>query len=141
MRLIAWWMFGFAISVGLGMLLTPWLLSRIRSYITQKAEHRGEVIDEEVIEKTHLASLYVPGWLVGITERVFFTILVAFDVSSTATAMIGWITIKMLTDWHRILKPDEKPWVRSLAFSALLGNMISLLFALIGGLICRLGRF
>jgi Na+/pantothenate symporter len=62
LRLIAWWMFGFAISVGLGMLLTPWLLSRIRSYITQKAEHRGEVIDEEVIEKTHLASLYVPGW-------------------------------------------------------------------------------
>lgn len=77
----------------------------------------------------------------GHYRTLFFTILVAFDVSGTATAMIGWVTVKMLTDWHRILKPDAELGVRSSAFASLLGNMISLIFALIGGLICRLGKY
>jgi len=133
-RFLVWCGLGLAISIRLGAVLTPYILLMIRRNIVEKAKERGEVID-----KLYFENLGLPDWLVGTVERLFFTILVAFDISGTATAMIGWVTIKMLTDWHRILKPDAGVGLRSLAFSALLGNMISLFFALIGGLICRLG--
>jgi hypothetical protein len=133
-RFLVWFGLGLAFSIRLGGALTPYILLMIRNNIVEKAKERGEVID-----KLYFENLEIPDWLVGTVERVFFTILVAFNISGTATAMIGWVTIKMLTDWHRILKPDAGVGLRSLAFSALLGNMISLFFALIGGLICRFG--
>jgi len=138
MRVLVWWVLGLAFSLLLGLLTGP-LLDLIRGRILQKARKKGEVIDDKDA-KLYLESLYVSSKLVGSIERLFFTILVAFNVSGTATAMIAWIAIKMATDWQRILPRGAKLTVRSLAFSALLGNMISLLFALIGGLICLVGK-
>jgi hypothetical protein len=60
---------------------------------------------------------------------------VAFNVYGTATAMIVWIGLKMGADWLIVLQGEKKAWQRQIAFSALLGSMISLFFALIGGLI------
>jgi hypothetical protein len=49
--------------------------------------------------------------------------------------MVGWLALKMATNWNH---PDwkQKPSARSFAFSALLGGLVSMLFALIGGLVC-----
>ena len=83
---------------------------------------------------------YIRPCVLGTIERLFFTIVVAFNVSGTATAMIGWIAVKMATDWQIIVKDDKdnrKSWKRQLAMSGLLGSMISLFFALIGGLVLR----
>jgi len=134
LMVLVWWGLGLTISIRLGAVVTPYILLMIRKNIVEKAKARGEAID-----KLYFEDLELPGWVVGTVERLFFTMLVAFNISGTATAMIAWVTIKMLTDWHRILKPDAGLALRSLAFSALLGNMISLFFALIGGLICRRG--
>ena len=139
MRVLVWWVLGLAFSLLLGLLTGP-LLDLIRGRILQKARKKGEVIDDKDA-KLYLESLYVSSKLVGSIERLFFTILVAFNVSGTATAMIVWISVKMATDWQRILKPDGGLGIRSLAFTALLGSMISLFFAVIGGLICRLGNY
>lgn len=84
----------------------------------------------------------MPGWVVGVIERVFFGALVAFDISATAAGMVTWILVKMATDWHKILGPGQKDGdpmygARSLAFGSLLAGMISLFFALVGGLVCR----
>jgi hypothetical protein len=138
MRILGWWAFGLGFSLLLGLLTGP-LLDLIRGRLLQKARKKGEVIDDKDA-RLYLESLYLSSKLLGSIERLFFTTLVAFNVSGTATAMIAWIAIKMATDWQRILPRGAKLWVRSLAFSALLGNMISLLFALIGGLICCLGK-
>lgn len=46
----------------------------------------------------------VSGWVTGAIERAFFTILVALDVSGTATAMIGWLAVKLASNWnHKFL--------------------------------------
>ena len=82
----------------------------------------------------------IPGWFVGSLERLFFTILVAFDISGTAVAMMLWIALKMTRNLD-LLKTGEKKeddsGRRMFVFSGLLGSMISMLFALIGGLIIR----
>jgi hypothetical protein len=77
----------------------------------------------------------VPPWLTGMVERCFFTLLVALDVSGVPTAMVGWLAVKLATNWNH---PDwkDKLDTRTYAFSALLGGLVSMLFALVGGLVC-----
>jgi len=95
--------------------------------------------------------------LFGSLERLFFTGIVAFDISGTAVAMMGWIAIKMASNWEfqlkefaskqyvklseeeKKLKEKESLKMRGLLFCALLGNIISLSFAFVGGLFCRYG--
>jgi len=73
-------------------------------------------------------------YIIGILERVFFTVMVAFNISGVGTAILTWMLIKMLTGWNRIAGHGET-WRRMLAFTGLLSSMISLFFAVIGGLI------
>jgi hypothetical protein len=82
-----------------------------------------------------------PPWLTGMVERFFFTLVVAFDVSGAATAMVGWMGAKLAANWNR---PDlqgqtdeEKVTQARFAFSALLAGALSMTFALIGGLIAK----
>lgn len=134
MELFARWFFGLGIfALGLGWLYTWLFLKGIRSYIETKAVGRNEI--ESYNE--NMVPLDVPSWLIGFTERTFFVILVAFDFSAATVAMIAWLTVKMLYNWNILLFDSKKNiTVRSLAFSALLANLISMFFALIGGLIC-----
>jgi hypothetical protein len=73
----------------------------------------------------------VPHLVVGTVERLFFTLIVAFDVTAAAVAMIAWLAAKMATGWNR---PSESSVG---ALTGLLGGLVSMLFALIGGLIIR----
>ena len=75
----------------------------------------------------------VPPWLTGVMERLFFTVVVAFDISGAAIAMIGWITLKLATNWNRPGTQSQERW-SAWAFSALIGGLVSMLFALLGGL-------
>jgi len=77
----------------------------------------------------------VPPWLTGTVERLFFTVLIGLEVSGVPTAMIGWLALKMATNWNH---PDwkEKSNARTFALSALLGGLVSMFFALLGGLVC-----
>ena len=77
----------------------------------------------------------VPPWLTGAIERGFFTTLVAFNVPGTAPAMMGWLAIKLATNWNH---PDwkEKAGARTQGLLALLGGLISMLAAVFGGFIC-----
>jgi len=135
MSSILWWLFGFLVSVGFGAMAIQAGLSCLRQWITQKAK------DENIpIPEAYLRELYIPGWLIGIIERVTFTFLVAFDVSGTAAAMFAWVALKMATDWNRLTADVESIGARSLGLSTLVGDIVSLLFALVGGLICRQGR-
>ena len=80
--------------------------------------------------------LAVPGWLVGLIERLFFTLIIAFGISGAAISMAAWITVKMASTWKRLAR-ENNPWTGPFALSSLLGNLVSMLFALIGGLVCR----
>jgi len=74
-------------------------------------------------------------WLTGVVERLFFTVLIGFNVAGAPPAMIGWLAVKLATNWnHPIWKED--PDVRTFALSALLAGLVSMGFAVLGGVIC-----
>ena len=135
-RTVLLWILALVVVILLGHLWTTSFLKIIRNRIYYYALKHKEGIED--IYVSSLSALPAP--VVGVTERIFFGALVAFDISATAAAMVTWILVKMATDWHRILDSTKegKKGPRALAFCSLLGSMISLFFALIGGLICRM---
>ena len=78
----------------------------------------------------------VPAILTGMIERLFFTVLVAFNVAGVAVAMIAWIALKLATNWNRNYWKKTSS-ARLYGFSALLAGLVSMLFAFLGGLIAR----
>ena len=137
---------GVVFSLFVGHLLIKKILKILRTYI------RFDVSGINVAERE------IPPWLVGILERSFFTVVIAFDVSAAGAAIMAWVAIKMATDWNRInvknvppsgAPPSAKSTVpinsstideatlRVFALSALYGSLLSMFFALIGGLICK----
>lgn len=77
----------------------------------------------------------VPPLVLGVIEGVFFTVAVAYELSGVVVAMIGWIGVKMAAHWGTKSEQDVTN-IEAVRFTALLGSMVSLLFAMIGGLIC-----
>ena len=77
----------------------------------------------------------VPAWLTGAVERFFFAMLVAFNLDGIAPTMMGWLGLKLASNWNH---PDYKHDISG-AFGALITGALSMLFALAGGLIIRRG--
>jgi hypothetical protein len=78
--------------------------------------------------------LGVPSWLIGLTERLFVTVLVGigYDV---AIPIILYIVVKMAIFWKT--KYKGLPNVGERAGASLIGTAVSLLLALIGGMVCK----
>ena len=112
------WLIGLALSLVVGGWVTGFFVGWIRNCW--------------VSELSSDTATGIPAWLVGVIERLFFTIVVAFDISSSAIAMVAWISVKMLTGWNR----QGAKSTADGALSGLLGDVVSMLFALVGGLIC-----
>jgi hypothetical protein len=112
------WLVGFIVALLAGALLTEAFIKLLRS-------HLGV---------TKSAGRDVPRWLIGVAERLFFTLAIAFDVSGAAIAMMGWITLKLVPNWDLYVRAGATN--KALAWSSLLGSLCSMFFALIGGLIC-----
>jgi len=117
---------GILISQILGGLLTPAFLIWIR-----KNYKAAAVLEYEPPKGGAL------DWLIGVLERIFFTIIVAFNVNGAAVAMISWLLVKMATNWNSIIDPDRR--MRGYALCSLAAGMVSLSFALIGGLFIKYG--
>jgi hypothetical protein len=130
------WTVGLAVAIPIGAQVTKkFLVDWLRPKIREEARKANE---EEEYAKIMSKPLFVENWFLGVCERLFFVVLVAFNIPATAIAMIGWITLKMIYNWGIILTQDKTRTHRSLALSALLGNLFSMFFALAGGLICRI---
>ncbi len=118
MEIAARWIVGLFVALLVGAGVTGWFLTGVRSYL-KIAKPSGRD---------------VPSWLIGVTERLFFAIIVAFGVSGAAVAMVLWIMIKIVPNWELYVKhgPANKP----LVWTSLLASLCSMFFALLGGLIC-----
>ncbi|MGH8737561.1 MAG: hypothetical protein ACREVC_09410 [Burkholderiales bacterium] len=125
MELVIRWLLGMFISLAVGLLTGP-ILECVRRKYNIETELR--------------TADRFPAWMLGLIERLFFTIAIAFQISSTIVAMIAWITVKMVSNWNRSTA-QKGPDVSGVAMTALLGGILSMLFALIGGLIIRYGTF
>ena len=129
-KIFSIWLIGLVIvSLGIG---------QVVSFYSVKWVRKSNWVNFDDPDKDRKSK--IPGWFVGSLERLFFTILVAFDISGTAVAMMLWIALKMARNLD-FLKTGEKKeddfGRRMFVFSGLLGSMISMFFALIGGLIIR----
>lgn len=77
------------------------------------------------------------GVAIGLMERLFFIVGVAFWLPGIGVAMIAWITAKMAAGWNKTESNSEgfKAEKRR-RFASLAGGIVSMLAATIGGLIC-----
>ena len=131
------WIIGLIVSLVLGYWVTDSVLDYLR-------EGRRLESDQPKGPKPEEAKVpLIGGGKVGLIERTFFTLVVAFDMGGVITAMMAWVAAKMVVNWKRGIQYEEtmskkEHWM--LERSALLGSMVSMIFALVGGLICR-GQF
>ena len=130
------WFVGFTFSIGVGYVVVGSFVKRWRYFIR----------DRKNILKDDQPSTFrgIPGWMVGLTEQLVFVPMVALssNVYGVLPVMGIWIGIKMATGWARTAKLDEmnKAWRewKTEAFVSLFGNILSMAFALGGGMICKI---
>jgi hypothetical protein len=79
-------------------------------------------------------SFGIPSWLTGLTERLVFTILVGVGVDVAIPVMI-YILVKIVFFWQ--VKYRNLPNVGERVGTSLVGTTLSLLFAMIGGIIAK----
>jgi hypothetical protein len=119
MHMPGYWVVGLLFAVFGGMIVNPLLLWWLRRGITPPELPRERI----------------KGWVTGGIERLFFAVLVGLGASGVTGAMIGWIAIKLASNWNH-KNWEAFPGARAYAFSALLGGLVSMLFAYLGGAIC-----
>ncbi len=123
MKPIIW---GYTISVLLGVPVT-WLVSRTLHKIAKRRFPKEEEASTEV------RILWV-AILIGIVERTLITTMVAWNISGTAGFIGAWVVVKSAVGWQAWA--DKRSFYeRVVMFVGLIGSGVSVLFALIGGIL------
>lgn len=117
---------GFLVSL-VGGSITVWLFLKILRWWMHISKQKYE----------HEETRGVPAWLTGVIERLFFTLLIYFKLPGVPAAMLIWLTLKMVTNWNSPLRKEVDIKHIRLAFTSLLAGLISMGFAVYGGLIAR----
>ncbi|MEJ2463957.1 MAG: hypothetical protein P8098_20355 [Candidatus Thiodiazotropha sp.] len=112
------WLYGLAISLVGGLIVAGFY-----RFVLEKALRTSKPIQE---------AKRFPGWLLGIMERLFFTILIATNATAVVPAMMGWLAIKMAINWSNS-KKDYSEEGKLLAFIGVTTGLVSLALAYIGG--------
>ncbi|NVL89488.1 MAG: hypothetical protein HWN69_00640 [Desulfobacterales bacterium] len=125
---------GYAVLIGWP--FTYWWSKSIHDRINElhsQLEKRNEL---DPIERDYLPRRvpWMPAWL-GIFERLFYCLLVGFDIASGATFIGVWIGIKVAGGWQLMSKGTTLG--RAVLFSGLLGNAMSVLFGVACGLVLK----
>ena len=114
------WTVGLSVSLVCGGIVNQYWARRLRKLIgNEEPRYR----------------IFIPLSL-GVLENLFFTIGVAFDLSGVMVGMVAWMGAKMAAHWGRESKEHQVKNIETVRFLVLGGTMISLLFAMLGGLIC-----
>lgn len=76
-------------------------------------------------------------FFLGVFERLLTFFLVYYSVDETAVVLTAWVAAKMLLNWQRdpTGMPQEE-W-RTRGFIALMANVVSLAFGVMGGLLAN----
>ena len=95
-------------------------------------EYGLRLLRQYIVKQKSLGQLGIPAPVVGAVERLFFTPAVAYYGGWAVAAMIPWIVFKMKITWGEVNRP-----LLPYPTTSLLGSLLSMFFALVGGLICR----
>ncbi len=123
------WVIGLGlISLGLGSLVSWLVWKKLHGLFERTVKEENWDFNREDAEKIPIYPV-----LIGLIERTFFAVLVAFHVSGAASALVLWMIVKMTTGWNRVQKGGTA--YRMLAFTGLICSVVSLFFAVVGGLV------
>ena len=141
------WIIGLGVSLAVGQVATASFLIFLRRYVEQRHQEFREFSKKRKLllflgldfyPPIDVSERHVPAWVTGPMERLFFTIVIVYDVSGAAIAMVAWITLKMLASRKYREKRAESVGIGSalpFEYAGLLGNLSSMFFALVGGLL------
>ena len=120
-KTIVFWVLGLYISLFLGGFFT----TLFRRHIITSDDQSGVDTEEKTDDRA---------WIFGSLERLFFTLAAAISVGGAVIGMMIWLAMKMITKgfWQQNGASSEKA-----AMNYLTVSMVSMVFALIGGLFCR----
>jgi hypothetical protein len=119
------WIVGLSLSLVVGQLVTWLFLSLLRRNLRLSEKPGGTSGPKRL-----------PPWLTGTIERLVFTVFVAAFPSASIGPMIGWLALKLATNWNHPHWKDS-PDARTFALSAALAGLVSMCFAFIGGIIAN----
>ncbi len=114
------WVFGLLVALVFGGIVTQFYARKVRKIVGDEDPHYR---------------ISIPIAL-GVAENLFFTMGVAFDLSGVMVAMVTWMAAKMAAHWGKNSQENRIKNIGTVRFMVLMGTMISLLFSMIGGLIC-----
>lgn len=116
------WFLGLGIvSLGFGFIAAGGTLRFLRKYLQ--------------LNKTEDSpALGIPAWLTGLIERLSFTTLVGLGYDAAIPIMV-YIVVKIVVFWQT--KYKKLPNLGERAGTSLVGTTLSLLFAMVGGMICK----
>jgi hypothetical protein len=142
MSTVALWVIGLFISLVVGQLAAGYLVVNLRKYLHNDTQFKSYSKEQkfcfyfgiDFYPPLDPSERQIPAYITGPTERLFFTLLVAFDISGAAVAMVAWIGLKMATS-KSFRNREESESVFPFELTGLLGNLTSMLFALAGGVI------
>lgn len=128
-----------AILAGYGISL---LLGQAVTWGAVKGIDRRWIKPHESEDRENEAGPLVPPWVIGSAERLFFTTAIGVGLSGTVPAMIAWAGAKIAANWGAERGAGEdgegrRQIVRADRIRSLSGTIISLLFALAGGVVLQ----
>lgn len=122
------WILGFGVSLLLGSLVSAKFSAFLHARALLEAAAKGLTFKEGYADRV----TFFPRWI-GVLERIFFTVVIAFAIPGVGGLVGSWIIVKMLSGWNRAQEPGAQ--YRMLAFAGLMGSLTSLFFGIVGGLI------
>jgi hypothetical protein len=114
------WVTGLTIAVVFGGLVTQYYARRIKILVG------GDIAEYRI-------SIPIS---IGFVESLFFTIGVAFHLSGVMVAMVAWMGAKMAACWGDETQRGKVSNICTIRFLLLTGTLSSMLFSVIGGLVC-----
>lgn len=114
------WVVGLSVALVLGGIVTQVYARRVRQLVGDQDPHYR---------------ISIPIAL-GAAENLFFTLAVAFNLSGLVIGMVAWMAAKMAAHWGKAIQEHRIKKIETVRFMVLMGTMLSLLFSMIGGLIC-----
>jgi hypothetical protein len=123
------WIIGLAFSCAAGHFIVEFFLRWLSGILGLPPDRK---VAGDLTKRTYT-------WITGPLERLFFTIAVAANMAGVVPAMITWLVVKLAANWQQYTgsQNDEAgaETAKNYRFSALLGGFVSMLIALVSGLL------
>lgn len=115
---LAW---GYGLSVFVGAFVIEWIMRFLRKHSDVLKDEKG----------TGKKDMYLVRWL-GVLERLLYTTCIVFGQPSGIAA---WLAVKVITRW----KSEQERWATiSRSNIYLIGNLLTIIFGVAGGLLSLL---